>query len=146
MENNILRKITLYTDGACRPNPGFGGWGAVMILGEHEKELGGFSPVSTNNIMELTSVIEPLSRLKEPCEVIIFSDSKYVCDGATSWMFNWQKKGWDGIKNPELWKKLFELNSFHKLKFNWVKGHANNKYNNLCDELAVRYIMENKTK
>ena len=138
-----MKTVTIYTDGACSGNPGPGGWGAILIYGSHKRELSGGEADTTNNRMELTAVIQALSLLKEPCIVELWSDSKYVIDGLeTGWARGWQKRGW--IKsdkkpalNPDLWGRLLELESLHTLRYHWVKGHAENEYNNRCDELAV---------
>ena len=138
-----MKTVTIYTDGACSGNPGPGGWGAILIYGTHKRELSGGEADTTNNRMELTAVIQALSLLKEPCIVELWSDSKYVIDGLEKgWARGWQKRGW--IKsdkkpalNPDLWGRLLELESLHTLRYHWVKGHAENEYNNRCDELAV---------
>ena len=136
-------KVEIYTDGACSGNPGPGGWGAVLIYGEHEKQLSGGEPETTNNRMELTAVIEALSLLKRPCEVTLTTDSKYVADSVTKgWVYGWQKRGWkkgDGkpALNPDLWEKLLPLLKMHDVEFVWIKGHAGHKYNEICDRLAV---------
>lgn len=138
-----MKTVTIYTDGACSGNPGPGGWGAILIYGSHKRELSGGEADTTNNRMELTAVIQALSLLKEPCIVELWSDSKYVIDGLEKgWARGWQKRGW--IKsdkkpalNPDLWGRLLELESVHTLRYHWVKGHAENEYNNRCDELAV---------
>lgn len=139
-----MKAVTLYTDGACSGNPGSGGWGAILIYGQHEKELSGGAPSTTNNRMELTAVIAALEQLKEPCIVDLWSDSKYVIDGLSKgWAKSWKKKGWvksdkKPALNPDLWERLLELESIHTLRYHWVKGHAENEYNNRCDALAVR--------
>ncbi len=136
------KEVEIYTDGSCRVNPGPGGWGAVLVLGEHELEISGGEPETTNNRMELTSVIEAPSRLKEPCRVTLTSDSKYVCDGMTKgWAMSWREKGWkksDGkaALNPDLWEKLLALCEKHEVTFRWVKGHAGHPYNERCDAMA----------
>lgn len=134
--------VDIYTDGSCRKNPGPGGWGAVLVYGERELELSGGEAETTNNRMELTGVIEALSKLKSPCDVTLTSDSKYVCDGITKgWAQSWKKKGWkksDGSPalNADLWDKLLELCAYHNVTFAWVKGHAGHPYNERCDEMA----------
>lgn len=138
-----MKKISIYTDGACSGNPGPGGWGAVLVYNKIEKELSGSEKETTNNRMELTAVIEALSALKEPCEVILTTDSKYVCDAINKqWVFGWQKNGWRKADkkpalNVDLWKKLLALLQVHKVEFIWVKGHNGHKYNEICDKLAV---------
>ncbi len=136
------KEIEIYTDGSCRKNPGPGGWGAILVYGGREVELSGGEAETTNNRMELTAVIEALSKLKHPCRVTLTTDSKYVCDGISKgWAKNWRKKGWkkgDGSPalNPDLWEKLLSLCDTHEVKFVWVKGHAGHPYNERCDELA----------
>ena len=138
-----MKTVTIYTDGACSGNPGPGGWGAILLYGEHKKELSGGAPSTTNNRMELTGVIEALSLLKEPCTVELYSDSKYVVDGLSKgWAASWRKRGWvksdkKPALNPDLWGRLLDLSEVHELRCHWVKGHAENPYNNRCDELAV---------
>ena len=138
-----MKTVEIYTDGACSGNPGPGGWGAVLRYRGKEKELSGGEAMTTNNRMELTAVIEALEALKEPCAVELWSDSKYVIDALEKgWAKGWQKKGW--IKadkkpalNPDLWARLLELSEKHELRCHWVKGHADNEFNNRCDALAV---------
>lgn len=138
-----MKTVTLYTDGACSGNPGPGGWGAILMYGEFEKVMSGGAADTTNNRMELTGVIEGLSALKEPCTVDLYTDSKYVADGlGKGWARSWRAKGWkkgDGkpALNPDLWDRLLNLADTHTLQIHWVKGHADNEYNNRCDELAV---------
>jgi ribonuclease HI len=138
-----MKNVKIYTDGSCSGNPGPGGWAAILIYGKHQKEISGGSPETTNNIMELTGVIEALKSLKETCQVEIYSDSKYVIQGITEWIKDWKVKGWKNaakkpVKNKELWMKLDEAVSKHQISWHWVKGHASNPYNNRCDELAVK--------
>ncbi len=138
-----MKQVTIYTDGACSGNPGPGGWGAILQYGPHEKEISGGDPHTTNNKMELLGVISALELLKEPCQVALYSDSKYVIDGITKgWAKSWKARGWKKAdktpaKNPELWDRLLSLLDRHTVTFHWVKGHADNPYNNRCDELAV---------
>jgi len=138
-----LKHVTIYTDGACSGNPGPGGWGAILKYGAHEKELSGADPSTTNNRMELLGVITALETLTEPCNVDLFSDSRYVVDGVTKgWAKNWRAKNWmrtptEPAKNPDLWEKLLQLLERHAVTFHWVKGHADNPFNNRCDALAV---------
>jgi len=137
-----MKKIQIYTDGACSGNPGPGGWGAILVYGSKEKELSGFEASTTNNRMELTSVIMALEALREPCEVELFTDSQYVANAVNrGWLESWHKKGWKRkggeVKNPDLWVKLMPFLEKHKVSFTWVKGHSDNEYNNRCDELAV---------
>mgnify|MGYP000542022682 CR=1 FL=1 len=134
-----MKKVELYTDGACKGNPGPGGWGAILQYGKAEKELSGSEPSTTNNRMELLGVITALETLKEPCSVDLYSDSKYVVDGITKgWAKGWRARGWvksdkKPAKNPELWGRLLDLLDKHEVRFHWVKGHADNPYNNRCD-------------
>lgn len=139
-----MKKVYVYTDGSCSGNPGPGGWGAVLVYGAKEKELSGGSHDTTNNRMELTAVIEALGALKEPCEVVLTTDSKYVADSISKgWVYGWKKKGWKKSDNSpalnvDLWEKMLELMRVHKLEIVWVKGHAGHPYNERCDALAVR--------
>ena len=139
----ILKTVTIYTDGACSGNPGPGGWGAILMYGDYKKEISGGERHTTNNRMELSAVIAALSMLKEPCIVDLWSDSKYVIDGLEKgWAKNWKAHNWtkgnkEPALNPELWDELLRLTSIHKMRYHWVKGHANNKYNNRCDQMAV---------
>lgn len=138
-----LKKIRIYTDGACSGNPGPGGWGTILIYEGFKKELSGGEAVTTNNRMELMAVIAGLEALKEPCDVTIYSDSKYVVDSINmGWADKWQKNSWmrnkkEKAKNPELWERLFQAMERHKVNFVWVKGHDENEYNNRCDKMAV---------
>ena len=138
-----MRTVTIYTDGACSGNPGPGGWGAILEWNGHEKELSGGEANTTNNRMELTGVIRALQALKEPCQVELYSDSKYIIDAMNQgWAIRWKKNGWmrnktDKALNPDLWEVLLQLCGYHQVKFNWVKGHASNPKNNRCDQLAV---------
>lgn len=138
-----MKEVKIYTDGACSGNPGPGGWGAVLVYNNIEKELSGSEAETTNNRMELTAVLESLKALKEPCKVILTTDSKYVCDAINQkWVYSWQKNNWKkSDKKPalniDLWKKLLELLDIHNVEFIWVKGHNGHKYNERCDNLAV---------
>ena len=138
-----MKTVTLYTDGACSGNPGPGGWGAILCYGEHELSLSGGEAHTTNNRMELTAVIEGLKKLKEPCIVELYSDSKYVIDALSKgWAWGWKKKGWvksdkKPALNPDLWDVLLALVQTHEVHYHWVKGHADNTYNNRCDAMAV---------
>ena len=135
-----MAKITIYTDGAAKGNPGKGGYGVVMMSGNHKKELSEGFRNTTNNRMELLSVIVALETIiKENAQVEIFSDSKYVVDSVEKgWVFGWQKTGFKGKKNIDLWQRFLKIYPKHQVKFNWVKGHAGNLYNERCDELAVQ--------
>ena len=138
-----MKTVTIYTDGACSGNPGPGGWGALLCYNGVEKELSGGAAQTTNNRMELTGVISALQALKEPCIVDLWSDSKYVIDGLEKgWAKGWKARGWKKADkkpalNPDLWDQLLALTDIHSLRYHWVKGHAENEYNNRCDELAV---------
>ena len=138
-----MKTVTLYTDGACSGNPGPGGWGAILSYNGVEKELYGGEGNTTNNRMELLAVISGLEALKEPCHVELYSDSKYVIDGLSKgWAASWRKNGWRKADkkpalNPDLWERLLNLTEKHELSYHWVKGHADNPYNNRCDQLAV---------
>lgn len=137
-----MQKVTIYTDGACSGNPGPGGWAAVLIYGEHKKEISGGCKDTTNNIMELTAILEALKVLKTECEVELYSDSAYSVNAFNQgWIYNWIKKGWktaDGkeVKNKEIWQEIYRLTKKHKVNFNKVKGHSDVELNNRCDELA----------
>ncbi len=141
-----MDEVTIYTDGACSGNPGPGGWGAVLIFKDIKKEISGGSKDTTNNIMEITAVLEALKLLKHPCIVNLYSDSAYVVNCFNQgWIYNWIKKGWktannEPVKNKELWTELYELTKIHKVTFNKVKGHSDNELNNRCDELARNAI------
>ncbi len=138
-----ITKVTIYTDGACSGNPGPGGWAAILSFGSVKREISGGEPHTTNNRMELMAVIESLKLLTRPCVVDMYSDSAYVVNAFNqNWIVNWQKKGWvNSAKNPvankDLWEMLIELCKVHKVTFIKVKGHADNEFNNRCDELAV---------
>ena len=130
----MMNKVEIFTDGACKGNPGPGGWGAVLRYGTTEKEIYGSSKNTTNNIMELTAVIESLKNLKKPCELIITTDSKYVKNGITEWIHNWKKNGWrtaakKEVKNKELWIELDSLIQIHSISWDWVKGHSGHPEN-----------------
>jgi ribonuclease HI len=138
-----MKKVEIYTDGACSGNPGPGGWGAVLKYGEHTMEISGGSPNTTNNKMELTGVIEALKRLNEPCDVVLTTDSKYIVDSVNKkWVYGWRAKNWiksdkKPAMNVDLWEELLKLLDKHKVEFVWIKGHNGHKYNEKCDKLAV---------
>ena len=138
-----MKTVTIYTDGACSGNPGPGGWGAILEYNGHERTLSGGAPETTNNRMELTAVIEALKKLKEPCVVELYSDSKYVIDALEKgWARGWKARGWvksdkKPALNPDLWESLLSLCDMHDVQCHWVKGHAENEYNNRCDQQAV---------
>ena len=141
-----MKKVTIYTDGACSGNPGPGGWGSILMFGDVKKEISGAAKETTNNIMEITAVIEALKCLKEECEVEVYSDSAYVVNAFNQgWITNWIKNNWrnsskDPVKNKELWQELIALTEKHKVTFIKVKGHSDNEFNNRCDELATGAI------
>lgn len=141
-----MKKIVLYTDGACSGNPGPGGWGAVLLYENEKKEMSGSKKETTNNEMELTAVAEGLKAIKYPCEIDVYSDSSYVVNGfENGWIYNWMKNNWktsnkQPVKNKELWEEIYKYTKIHKIKFNKVKGHSDNEYNNRCDELATGAI------
>ncbi len=141
-----MQKVTIYTDGACSGNPGPGGWAAILISGDLKKEISGGSKNTTNNIMELTAIIEGLKALKQECEVDLYSDSSYCVNSFNQgWIYNWMRKGWktatgEAVKNQELWKELYDLTKKHKVSFHKVKGHSDVTFNNRCDELARKAI------
>ena len=140
-----MKHVNIYTDGACRGNPGVGGWGAILVYNGHERELSGGETCTTNNRMELTAAIRALEVLKEPCAVTLTSDSRYLVDGVTrGWASSWRARGWiKGDKtpalNPDLWGQLLDLLEKHKVEFVWVHGHAGHPYNERCDALATAY-------
>lgn len=144
-----MEKVVIYTDGACSGNPGPGGWGAILMCKDMKKEISGKASETTNNIMELTAVIEALKLLKYPCEVDLYSDSAYVVNAFNQkWIYGWLKNGWrnaskEPVKNKELWQELYHLTQKHKVSFFKVKGHADNEFNNRCDELARNEIKNN---
>ncbi|HEU5270400.1 MAG TPA: ribonuclease HI [Jatrophihabitans sp.] len=141
--------VVIYTDGACKGNPGPGGWGVWLRSGRHERELFGGAAVTTNNRMELTAVIEGLRALKWPCEVVVYTDSQYVRQGITEWIHNWKKRGWQTagktpVKNDDLWRALDAEAARHQVRWQWVKGHAGDEGNERADALAnagaARYV------
>lgn len=143
-----MKKVEIFTDGACSGNPGPGGWGAILRYNGHEKELSGGEKNTTNNRMELTAVIKSLEQLKEPCKVMLTTDSKYVSDGiGKGWAVSWQQNGWRKADkkpalNPDLWERLLELLKIHDVTINWVKGHAGHPENERCDKLAVEFYKQ----
>ena len=147
-----MKEIVVYTDGACSGNPGPGGWGAVLIYGTHQKELSGFAEQTTNNRMELTAAIEALRVIKESCKIQLHSDSAYLCRAFNeNWLNSWQKNGWKtsgkkAVENQDLWQELLKLSNLHQISWIKVKGHANDTFNNRCDELARSAIQKNTSK
>ena len=144
--HNIKKKVTIYTDGACSGNPGPGGWGTVLIYGEQQKELSGAEATTTNQRMELTAAIRALQALKQPCSVVLYSDSAYLINAFNQhWLVNWQRNGWKNAKkqpveNQDLWRELLAAVSQHEVDWRKVKGHAGDEYNERCDELARQAI------
>ena len=140
-------RVTIYTDGACRGNPGPGGWGALIQMGAHEKKIKGGTADTTNNRMELSAAIEALRALKRPCEIDLYTDSQYVKRGILEWMENWKKRNWKTadkkpVKNRELWEVLDQQVDRHKIEWHWVKGHSGNPGNEAADQLANEAIDE----
>ena len=143
-----MEEVIIYTDGACSGNPGPGGWGTILMYKDNKKEITGGMLDTTNNVMELTAVIEGLKLLKFPCKVKLYSDSAYVVNAFNEkWIYGWLKNGWrnsskEPVKNKELWQELYDLTKVHEVEFIKVKGHSDNEYNNKCDELARNAIKE----
>ena len=141
-----MEEVTIYTDGACSGNPGPGGWGAILMYKGTKKEISGAKNNTTNNVMELTAALEGLKMLKFPCEVELYSDSAYLVNGfLQGWIYNWKKNNWktsnkEPVKNKEIWQEIYKLTQVHEVKFIKVKGHADNEFNNRCDELARNAI------
>ena len=136
-----MKRIDIFTDGACKGNPGPGGWGAILRMGGHEKELSGSEPATTNNRMEMTAVIRALNALTESCDVRLHTDSRYVIDGMTKWIEGWKRKGWinasqQPVRNADLWHELIEAAQRHNLRWEWVKGHNGHAENERADRLA----------
>lgn len=143
-----MKTVEIYTDGACRGNPGKGGWGALLRHGENERELYGYQAQTTNNQMELMAAIEGLESLKQPCQVVLTTDSKYVMQGITEWIHGWKRKGWKSasgkaVKNKELWQRLDTARQPHTIEWKWVKGHSGHVENERVDALANKAIDEN---
>lgn len=136
-----MKQVEIFTDGACKGNPGPGGWGAIVRYGTHEKEISGGDPDTTNNRMEMWAAIEALNILIEPCQVKLYTDSKYVCDGITKWVHGWQRNGWKNaskqpVRNADLWHDLIEAAAKHEIEWLWVKGHSGHVENERADRLA----------
>ncbi|MFC4291750.1 ribonuclease HI [Sphingorhabdus arenilitoris] len=136
-----MKQVEIFTDGACKGNPGPGGWGALIRYGEHEKEISGGDPDTTNNRMELLAAINALNILIEPCNVLLHTDSKYVCEGITKWVAGWQRNGWKNaskqpVRNADLWHDLIEASARHDIEWRWVKGHSGHEGNDRADALA----------
>ena len=142
-----MNKITIYTDGACSGNPGKGGWGAVLIQNKEEKYLSGSNKFTTNNQMELIATIEALKSIVKPSNITLYTDSQYVKNGITSWIFNWKKNGWKTankkpVANKDLWIELDKYVKIHSVNWFWVKGHSGDHYNEIADQLAVNAMNE----
>ncbi len=133
-----MKRVTIFSDGSSLGNPGPGGWGTILRYGNREKELSGAEPMTTNNRMELTAVIEGLKALKEPCDVTIYSDSSYVVKAINEWLDDWIKRDFKKVKNPDLWREYLEAAKPHRVKAVWVRGHNGHAENERCDELARR--------
>jgi len=146
---NYIKGVQIYTDGACRGNPGPGGWGAILIHGNRVREISGGERITTNNRMELTAVIRALQELKKPSEIDLYSDSNYIVMGMTSWLHNWKKSGWKRktgrLENIDLWQQLDELAQKHLIRWHWVRGHFGNPYNERADKLAREAVPKGST-
>jgi ribonuclease HI len=146
-----LKQVEIFTDGACKGNPGPGGWGALLRMGGHEKEMAGGDPATTNNRMEMTAVIRALAELNQPCAVTLCTDSKYVIDGITKWVFGWQKKGWvnakrEPVANEDLWREMLIVIKPHTIEWKWVRGHNGHVENERVDKLASDAAVEAQRK
>ena len=142
-----MNEVTIYTDGACSGNPGKGGWGAILIYAKEKKYMSGSKQLTTNNQMELTATIEALKAISKPSNIALYTDSQYVKNGITSWIFNWKKNGWKTVNkkpvaNKDLWIELEKYVDFHSVNWFWVKGHSGDHYNEIADELAVKAMNE----
>ena len=142
-----MNEVTIYTDGACSGNPGKGGWGAILIYAKEKKYISGSKQLTTNNQMELTATIEALKAILKPSNIALYTDSQYVKNGITSWIFNWKKNGWKTankkpVANKDLWIELEKYVDFHSVNWFWVKGHSGDHYNEIADELAVKAMNE----
>ncbi len=142
-----MNEVTIYTDGACSGNPGKGGWGAILIYAKEKKYMSGSKQLTTNNQMELTATIEALKAILKPSNIALYTDSQYVKNGITSWIFNWKKNGWKTankkpVANKDLWIELEKYVDFHSVNWFWVKGHSGDYYNEIADELAVKAMNE----
>ena len=142
-----MNEVTIYTDGACSGNPGKGGWGAILIYAKEKKYMSGSKQLTTNNQMELTATIEALKAILKPSNIALYTDSQYVKNGITSWIFNWKKNGWKTankkpVANKDLWIELEKYVDFHSVNWFWVKGHSGDHYNEMADELAVKAMNE----
>jgi ribonuclease HI len=149
MEGTKKPRVDIFTDGACSGNPGVGGYGALLRSSGREKEISGYEPLTTNNRMELIAVIKALEALKKPCRVTITTDSHYVVQGITTWIYSWMKNHWknsrkENVINRDLWERLFDLSQHHDISWQWIKGHENHVENERCDKLAKRAIKRYK--
>ncbi|HEY2385367.1 MAG TPA: ribonuclease HI [Candidatus Binatia bacterium] len=136
-----MKRVTIFTDGACHGNPGPGGWGAILVAGETRREISGYEPQSTNNRMEMTAALEALGRLREPCEVELYTDSQYLRTGMREWLAKWKRNNWrtsdrKPVKNEDLWRQLDAAAQIHTIHWHWVRGHDGHPENERCDELA----------
>jgi ribonuclease HI len=136
-----MKRVTIYTDGACHGNPGPGGWGAILVAGETRREISGYEPQTTNNRMEMTAALEALGRLREPCEVELYTDSQYLRTGMREWLAKWKRNNWrtadrKPVKNEDLWRQLDAAAQIHDINWHWVRGHDGHPENERCDELA----------
>jgi len=149
-QNKTPESVVIYTDGGCDPNPGTGGWAAILLHGGHTKEIKGGESDTTNNRMELIAALRALEALKRPCKVKLFTDSQYLQKGITEWLPDWKRRNWmrksGTLKNEELWRRLDAVTVRHQIEWHWVRGHADDAYNNRCDELAAEAIREQKAK
>ena len=142
-----MNEVTIYTDGACSGNPGKGGWGAILIYAKEKKYMSGSKQLTTNNQMELTATIEALKAILKPSNIALYTDSQYVKNGITSWIFNWKKNGWKTankktVANKDLWIELEKYVDFHSVNWFWIKGHSGDHYNEIADQLAVKAMNE----
>ena len=142
-----MNEVTIYTDGACSGNPGKGGWGAILIYAKEKKYMSGSKQLTTNNQMELIATIEALKAILKPSNIALYTDSQYVKNGITSWIFNWKKNGWKTankkpVANKDLWMELDKCVEFHSVNWFWIKGHSGNHYNEIADELAIKAMNE----
>ena len=142
-----MNEVTIYTDGACSGNPGKGGWGAILIYAKEKKYMSGSKQLTTNNQMELTATIEALKAILKPSNIALYTDSQYVKNGITSWIFNWKKNGWKTankkpVANKDLWIELEKYVDFHSVNWFWVKGHSGDHYNEIADKLAIKAMNE----
>ena len=141
-----MKRVTIYTDGACHGNPGPGGWGAILVAGDRRREISGYEPDTTNNRMEMRAALEALTRLRERCEVDLYTDSQYLRTGMREWLAKWKRNNWrtsdrKAVKNEDLWRQLDEAAQAHEIRWHWVRGHDGHPENERCDELANEAIL-----